>query len=569
MKARRNTRSLLSVVRRAGTNKYKQKLNDGAEVKARIGIASAVTDNVTNSTIERMPQCMPATGRPHAPPRIAVAGTLLLLACCFGAHTARADSVPIPSYVPAQSIPCSYGWSIDDLKSAQSFIGHERRPDVTVRASVAAHGQVSDVVVEQSSGNPELDNLALQASRRAECKPYVGASGEPVAVETNFVFGLPQARVIHLPAEQGVATAASDAPATGGLAMPSFPSMPAVPSLLAAAAPLEFGHPLDAAGLTRFGIAPDSPKAKMFVAWAQKLVSDPDIKRFFTVDGDPAKARASAFTHVGALLDGMARISPEDRAQLANLTTRALDNAPPDCGGLKNLPAITSRYLSLADESDDELRKQLQAIYDLIKQSTQTDAPPQITPGQRLRGQLAVSASIAQALQREPAETEDLGRLLTGKQAELSSDAWCKAVRFYRQAVDATPQPSRDWVMLGELDTQRRTMAVIATALKNAAALKAAHPSAAVPEVFDYAERVRQRVRPNILWTGKAAGQQTVIEVHCASSGMLETARILQPSGDPTWDQAALQAVLRSDPMPLDENGEARRSFTITLTPGA
>lgn len=515
-----------------------------------------------------MSQSMPATGRPHAPPRIVVARTLLLLGCCIGAHTARADSAPTPSYVPAQNIPCSYGWSIDHLNSAQSFIGHERRPNVAVRASVDAHGQVSDVIVEQSSGNPELDKLALQASRRAECKPYASANGEPVAVETNFVFGLPQARVIQLSAGQAVPTGAGAAPATGGLAAPSFPSMPAVPSLLAAAVPLEFGHPLDAARLTRFGIAPDSPKAKMFAAWAQKLVTDPDIKSFFTADADPAKARASAFARVQALLDGMARVSPEDRAQLANLTTRALDNAPSDCGGLKSLPAITSRYLSLADESDDELRKQLQAMFDLIKQATQTDPPPQITPGQKLRGQLAVSASISQALQREPAETEDLGRLLTGKQAELSSDAWCKAVRFYRQAADATPQPSRDWLMLGELDTQRRTMAVIATALKNAAALKAAHPSAAAPQVFDYAELVRQRVRPNILWTGKAAGQQTLIEVHCTSSGALETVRIIQPSGDPTWDQAALKAVLRSDPMPRDENGEARRSFTITLTPG-
>lgn len=537
-------------------------------MKTTIGIASAVTDNVKNSSIELMPQCMPATCHPHAPPLITVARTLLLLACCIGAHTARADSAPTSSYVPAQNIPCSYGWSVDDLKSAQSFIGRERRPDVAVRASVDAHGQVGDVVVEQSSGNPELDNLALRASRRAECRPYADASGEPVAVETNFVFGLPQARVIHLPAEQGIPTAASNAPATGSLTAPSFPSIPAVPSLLAAAVPLEFGHPLDAAGLTKFGIAPDSPKAKLFTAWAQNLVTDPDIKRFFAAADDPAKARASTFTRVQALLDGMARVSPEDRAELANLTTRALDNAPPDCGGLKNLPAITSRYLSLANESDDELRRQLQAMFDLIKQSTQSDSPPQITSGQRLRGQLAVSASIARALQREPAETEDLGRLLTGKQAELSSDAWCKAVRFYRQAVDAAPQPSRDWAMLGELDRQRRTMVVIATVLKNASALKATHPSAAAPQVFDYAELVRQRVRPNILWTGKAAGQQTLIEVHCASSGMLATAKIIQPSGDPTWDQAALKAVLRSDPMPLDENGEARRSFTITLTPG-
>jgi hypothetical protein len=48
---------------------------------------------------------------------------------------------------------------------------------------------------------------------------------------------------------------------------------------------------------------------------------------------------------------------------------------------------------------------------------------------------------------------------------------------------------------------------------------------------------------------------------------MLEPAKIIQPSGDPTWDQVALKAVSRNVPMPLGENGEARRSFTLTLTP--
>ncbi|WP_186019768.1 energy transducer TonB [Burkholderia gladioli] len=123
--------------------------------------------------------------------------------------------------------------------------------------------------------------------------------------------------------------------------------------------------------------------------------------------------------------------------------------------------------------------------------------------------------------------------------------------------------------MLDELDTQRRTMAVVATMLKSLSAMKARNILAPAPQVLDYAEQVRRRVQPNILWAGKAAGQQTLIEVDCTSSGMLETARILQPSGDPTWDQAALKAVVRSGPMPLDKNGEAPRSFTITLTPGA
>lgn len=529
-------------------------------MKTTIGMALAVTDNVMES--------MPTTFQAHMPSLTTFARVLLLLACCTGAHTARADIAPASPYVAAQSIPCSYGWSDADRKSAESFTGHERSPNVAVRVSVDAHGQIGHVVVEQSSGNTELDDLALQASRRAECKPYTDASGEPMAVETNFVFELPQARVIQLPAATGIATAASNAPAADGLAAPSFPAMSVVPALLPAAVPIKFGYPIDVAGLVKLSIAPNSPKAFMITAWAQKLGSDPDIKGFYA-EGDPATAGAFPLTRVQALLDGMARVSPEDRAQLADLTTRALDDAPLDCGGLKNLPAITSHYLSLADESDDELRRQLQAIFDLLKQSAQTDSPPQITPGQRLRGQLAVSASIAQALRLEPAETDDLGKLLAGKQAELSPRAWCVAMRFYRHAFDATPQPSRDWAMLDELDTQRRTMAVVATMLKSLSAMKARNMSAPAPQVLDYAEQVRRRVQPNILWAGKAAGQQTLIEVDCTSSGMLETARILQPSGDPTWDQAALKAVVRSGPMPLDKNGEAPRSFTITLTPGA
>lgn len=163
---------------------------------------------------------------------------------------------------------------------------------------------------------------------------------------------------------------------------------------------------------------------------------------------------------------------------------------------------ITSRYLSLGTESDEDLQAQLQAILNLIKQSIQSTPPPQITAGQQLQGQLALSASIADALKRDPAETEDLGLLMSGRQADLSSAAWCKAARFYRHAF------------------------------------------------------------------GKADRQETVVEVHCAASGNLESVRIVRSSGDRAWDRAALEAVKRSDPMPLDESGQAPRSFMITMRPG-
>ncbi|WP_423917897.1 hypothetical protein [Caballeronia sp.] len=136
------------------------------------------------------------------------------------------------------------------------------------------------------------------------------------------------------------------------------------------------------------------------------------------------------------MLDGMQRISQEDREQLMGMSTRALDSAPPDCGGAKNLQVIMSRYLSLETESDEELRTQLQAMFNLLKQSTGNTPPPQITAAQRLRGQLALSTSIADALKQNSSETDDLGLLVSGEQADL-------AVRRSTCAPNATRKRSR------------------------------------------------------------------------------------------------------------------------------
>lgn len=299
-------------------------------------------------------------------------------------------------------------------------------------------------------------------------------------------------------------------------------------------------------------------------------MSDPDIKAYFTpANTDPAAARTVALSRALTMLDGMQRISQEDRDSLIGMTTLALQNAPPDCGGTKNLQVITSRYLALGTESDETLQAQLQATFDLVKQSTQNTPPPQITAAQRLQGQLALSTSIADALKRDSSETDDLGLLMAGKQADLSPAAWCKAIRFYRDALDKTPQPERDWVMLAGLEDQKRLASSFVTMLKNLSAIsQASRQPAVAPPVFDYAETVRQRVRPRIVWNGKPVSGETVVQVRCTSSGNLESVKIVHSSGDQSWDSAALAAVREADPMPLDANGEAPPSFTITLRPG-
>lgn len=88
----------------------------------------------------------------------------------------------------------------------------------------------------------------------------------------------------------------------------------------------------------------------------------------------------------------------------------------------------------------------------------------------------------------------------------------------------------------------------------------------AAPSSF-YAERVKRRVRPNIIWAGEASGLETVVAVRLGRTGTLLSASVSRSSGNSQWDDAALRAVQRSDPMPVDVSGEAPASFTITLSP--
>ncbi|MCX4150400.1 MULTISPECIES: cell envelope integrity protein TolA [Paraburkholderia] len=82
-----------------------------------------------------------------------------------------------------------------------------------------------------------------------------------------------------------------------------------------------------------------------------------------------------------------------------------------------------------------------------------------------------------------------------------------------------------------------------------------------------YADKVRRVVRPNISWGGETEGLETVISVRCSPTGTLLDAQIARSSGNSAWDDAALRAVQRSNPMPQDIDGKTPTSFKITLRP--
>ncbi len=84
-----------------------------------------------------------------------------------------------------------------------------------------------------------------------------------------------------------------------------------------------------------------------------------------------------------------------------------------------------------------------------------------------------------------------------------------------------------------------------------------------------YADKVRQRVKPNIVFDAQsvAGNPQAVVEVDCAPDGSILSVRLSRSSGNALWDSAVLRAVEKSDPMPRGEGSRAPRRFTITFQP--
>ncbi len=84
-----------------------------------------------------------------------------------------------------------------------------------------------------------------------------------------------------------------------------------------------------------------------------------------------------------------------------------------------------------------------------------------------------------------------------------------------------------------------------------------------------YANKVRQRVKPNIIFEAShvAGNPRTVVSVQCAPDGAILSVSLSQSSGNAAWDEAVLRAVQKSDPMPRDTDGKVPRHFIMTFQP--
>ena len=83
-----------------------------------------------------------------------------------------------------------------------------------------------------------------------------------------------------------------------------------------------------------------------------------------------------------------------------------------------------------------------------------------------------------------------------------------------------------------------------------------------------YAGRIKARVKPNIVFTEDIAGNPTAeVEVRTSPDGTIVSRKLLKASGVPSWDEAVLKAIDKTEVLPRDVDGKVPTPLVISFRP--
>lgn len=93
-------------------------------------------------------------------------------------------------------------------------------------------------------------------------------------------------------------------------------------------------------------------------------------------------------------------------------------------------------------------------------------------------------------------------------------------------------------------------------------AARSAGPSAS------YAGRIAAKIKPNIVFTDVVSGNPAaLVEIRVAPDGTIVGRKLLESSGNTSWDQAVLRAIDRTEVIPRDTDGRVVPQFPIRFRP--
>jgi colicin import membrane protein len=83
-----------------------------------------------------------------------------------------------------------------------------------------------------------------------------------------------------------------------------------------------------------------------------------------------------------------------------------------------------------------------------------------------------------------------------------------------------------------------------------------------------YGGRLKARIKPNIVTPGNVEGNiKAIAIVYLAPDGRVVSARITKSSGNPLWDDAVIDAILKTEVFPRDVDGRVPSPIELTFTP--
>ena len=171
----------------------------------------------------------------------------------------------------------------------------------------------------------------------------------------------------------------------------------------------------------------------------------------------------------------------------------------------------------------------------------------------------AAKAEEAKRLQEiEAAKAADEKRL---KDLEIAKQQEADRLREEQAQSDKLRKDARERA-LKLAGTAAATSAGSGSANSSGSAAQSAGPSAS------YGAKVVAAIRPNISTIKELSASLTAeYDVYTDASGKIMSARIRKRSGDAYWDDAALNAILKTERLPFDENGRVPSPMTISLRP--
>lgn len=93
-------------------------------------------------------------------------------------------------------------------------------------------------------------------------------------------------------------------------------------------------------------------------------------------------------------------------------------------------------------------------------------------------------------------------------------------------------------------------------------AMKSSGPSAS------YGGRIRAKIRPNIVFTDDIQGNPTaIVEVRTSPDGTIISRKLTHSSGVPSWDEAVLRAIDKTEVLPRDTDGRVPPYLSLEFRP--